>query len=131
MRAIQNIFRERHILEEIDHPLIVNLRYAFQDDENMFMVLDLMMGGDLRYHLDRLGGFSESAVKFLAAELVCSLSYLHSNKIVHRDLKPDNGKRDIGELIKEYFFLTFPFLTRCIFYHLLFSSPLCSFNYYC
>jgi serine/threonine protein kinase len=36
-----------HILQ-IDHTFIVNLRYAFQDDENCFFVLDLMLGGDLR-----------------------------------------------------------------------------------
>ena len=36
------------LLEEIDHPFVVNLRYAFQDDENCFFVLDLMLGGDLR-----------------------------------------------------------------------------------
>lgn len=33
---------------KVDHPFIVNLRYAFQDDENCFFVLDLMLGGDLR-----------------------------------------------------------------------------------
>ncbi|KAI8905694.1 kinase-like protein [Powellomyces hirtus] len=90
MRAVPNIFRERAILEEIDHPFVVNLRFAFQDDENMFMVLDLMNGGDVRYHLDRLGGFSPDVVRFIAMELVCALSYLHKKHIVHRDLKPDN-----------------------------------------
>lgn len=35
-------------LNQIDHPFIVNMRYAFQDDENCFFVLDLMLGGDLR-----------------------------------------------------------------------------------
>lgn len=34
--------------KQVDHPFIVNLRYAFQDDENCFFVLDLMLGGDLR-----------------------------------------------------------------------------------
>ncbi|ORX40421.1 kinase-like protein [Piromyces finnis] len=90
IRAVQNIIRERYILEEIEHPFIVNLRYAFQDDENMFMVIDLMMGGDLRYHLDRLGGFSEEMVRFFASEISCALNYLHNKNILHRDLKPDN-----------------------------------------
>ncbi|KAJ3169257.1 hypothetical protein HDU88_001054 [Geranomyces variabilis] len=90
MRAVPNIFRERAILEEIDHPFVVNLRFAFQDDENMFMVLDLMNGGDMRYHLDRLGGFPQAVVRFIAMELVCALSYLHKKQVVHRDLKPDN-----------------------------------------
>ncbi|KNC96698.1 AGC/YANK protein kinase [Spizellomyces punctatus DAOM BR117] len=90
MRATPNIFRERAILEEIEHPFVVNLRFAFQDDENMFMVMDLMMGGDLRFHVDRMGGFSEDAMKFITMELVCALDYLHRKLIVHRDLKPDN-----------------------------------------
>jgi serine/threonine kinase 32 len=92
MHATQNILRERSILEELSHPLIVNLRFAFQDDENLFMVLDLMMGGDLRFHLDQVGGFREEVVKVWAAEVVCSVEYLHKHGIVHRDLKPDNSK---------------------------------------
>ncbi|CAJ0745303.1 16590_t:CDS:10 [Entrophospora sp. SA101] len=90
MRAIGNIIQERRLLEEIEYPLICNLRYAFQDDENMFMVLDLMLGGDLRFHLERQGRMKEDVVKFYAAEISLGLDYLHSKNIVHRDIKPDN-----------------------------------------
>jgi serine/threonine kinase 32 len=90
MRAVDNILSERRLLEQIDFNLIVNLRYAFQDDENLFMVLDLMLGGDLRFHLDRLGCLPEEHVQFYAAQLALSLHYLHSRNIIHRDLKPDN-----------------------------------------
>lgn len=64
MKAVANVIQERRLLEEVgasavcnlcthrgsqvDHAFIVNLRYAFQDDENCFFVLDLMLGGDLR-----------------------------------------------------------------------------------
>ena len=70
MKAVPNIIQERRLLEEVsteknpysvliracgdmqvDHPFVVNLRYAFQDDENCFFVLDLMLGGDLRCQL--------------------------------------------------------------------------------
>ncbi|KAI9487578.1 MAG: kinase-like domain-containing protein [Benjaminiella poitrasii] len=90
MKAIDNILSERKLLEHIDYSLIVNLRYAFQDDENLFMVLDLMLGGDLRFHLDRLGALPEKHVQFYAAEIALSLNYLHNKNIIHRDLKPDN-----------------------------------------
>ncbi|KAI9286196.1 hypothetical protein BC943DRAFT_359373 [Umbelopsis sp. AD052] len=90
MRAVDNIISERRLLEQIDYSLIVNLRYAFQDDENLFMVLDLMLGGDLRFHLERVGTLPEDQVRFYAAELALGLNYLHRRRIVHRDLKPDN-----------------------------------------
>lgn len=89
-KAVANIIQERRLLEEIDHPFLVNLRYAFQDDENAFYVLDLMLGGDLRFHLERKGFIKEEAVRFWAAEVSCALEYLHRQRIIHRDLKPDN-----------------------------------------
>ncbi|KAI9217361.1 AGC/YANK protein kinase [Blastocladiella britannica] len=90
MKAVENIIQERRLLEEIDCVLVCNLRFAFQDDENLFMVIDLMLGGDLRFHLDRQGCLKEDVVKFYVAEVALGLGHLHSKKIVHRDLKPDN-----------------------------------------
>ncbi|KZT07727.1 kinase-like protein [Laetiporus sulphureus 93-53] len=89
-KAVANIIQERRLLEEIDHPFVVNLRYAFQDDQNCFFVLDLMLGGDLRFHLERLGRIPEKVVQFWTAELCSALDYLHRQRIVHRDMKPDN-----------------------------------------
>ncbi|KAF9129807.1 hypothetical protein BGW39_003807 [Mortierella sp. 14UC] len=90
MRAVENIIQERRLLEEVEFPLICNLRYAFQDDENLFMVLDLMLGGDLRFHLERAGPMREDVVRFYIAELALALDALHSRRVIHRDLKPDN-----------------------------------------
>ncbi|CAO3644039.1 unnamed protein product [Mucor hiemalis] len=90
LNATSNILTERKILERIEHPLIVNLRYAFHDEENLFMVLDLMLGGDLRFHLDRLGQFNELQVRFYVADLILSINYIHKQWIIHRDIKPDN-----------------------------------------
>ncbi|KAI9471354.1 hypothetical protein LPJ78_004532 [Coemansia sp. RSA 989] len=90
MKAHANTLRERDILEEIDHPFIVNLRFSFQDDSAMFMAMDLMIGGDLRFHIMRRR-FFEGVIKFWIAELACAVHHLHAiHHIVHRDIKPDN-----------------------------------------
>lgn len=87
--SVRNIIRERNMLEHLDHPLVCNLRFAFADDAYMYMVLDLMLGGDLRFHLNRKN-FTENAVRIWISELACALRYLHSKHVAHRDIKPDN-----------------------------------------
>ncbi|ROT36592.1 kinase-like protein [Sodiomyces alkalinus F11] len=87
--SVRNIIRERRMLEHVNHPFICNLRYSFQDIEYMYLIVDLMSGGDLRFHISRKT-FTEDAVRFWIAELGCALRYIHGQGIIHRDVKPDN-----------------------------------------
>lgn len=64
----------------VDDPLTRHCRY---------LVVDLMNGGDLRFHISRKS-FTEDAVRFWIAELGCALRYIHKQGIIHRDVKPDN-----------------------------------------
>uniref|UniRef100_A0A1A8EFU6 non-specific serine/threonine protein kinase n=2 Tax=Nothobranchius kadleci TaxID=1051664 RepID=A0A1A8EFU6_NOTKA len=61
-----------------------------EDEEDMFMVVDLLLGGDLRYHLQQNVQFSEDAVRLYLCEMALALDYLRSQHIIHRDVKPDN-----------------------------------------
>uniref|UniRef100_G1LVY5 non-specific serine/threonine protein kinase n=3 Tax=Ailuropoda melanoleuca TaxID=9646 RepID=G1LVY5_AILME len=87
---VRNVFRELEILQEIEHVFLVNLWYSFQDEEDMFMVVDLLLGGDLRYHLQQNVQFSEDTVRLYICEMALALDYLRSQHIIHRDVKPDN-----------------------------------------
>uniref|UniRef100_A0A8C5BYL4 Serine/threonine kinase 32C n=1 Tax=Gadus morhua TaxID=8049 RepID=A0A8C5BYL4_GADMO len=87
---VRNVFRELEILQEIEHVFLVNLWYSFQDEEDMFMVVDLLLGGDLRYHLQQNVQFTEDAVRLYLCEMTLALDYLQNQHIIHRDVKPDN-----------------------------------------
>jgi serine/threonine protein kinase len=50
--------------------------------------MNIMEGGDLRYHLSKLTVFTEGEAKFMLASVLLALEYLHSKFIVHRDVKP-------------------------------------------
>lgn len=81
---------ERKILEDIDHPFIVHLKFAFQTDTKLYMILEYFTGGELFFHLKTNGRFAEERAKFYAAEIVLALECLHHHTIVYRDLKPEN-----------------------------------------
>ena len=50
-RSVNSVLNERKVLAQLSHNFIVNVRYAFQDTDNLYLVMDLLTGGDLRYHL--------------------------------------------------------------------------------
>ena len=81
---------EREFLSKLHHPFIVNMICAFQDYENLYLVMDLLTGGDLRYHYCRIRRFTEEETKFFTSCLLLGLEYIHSNNIIHRDIKPEN-----------------------------------------
>lgn len=60
------------------------MKYAFQDDQALHLMLDLMSGGELQFHLNRMGMIPEKLVQFYAAGLVLALGYLHQKNIVYR-----------------------------------------------
>lgn len=88
--SIKMIQNELLLLKHIRHPFLINMHYAFQSREYLYIILDYMSGGDLRYHICRQRTFTEQQVKFFISCLLLALEYLHSNKLVHRDVKPEN-----------------------------------------
>eukprot|EP01121_Diplochlamys_sp_Union-15-3_P009082 TRINITY_DN2450_c0_g2_i3.p1 TRINITY_DN2450_c0_g2~~TRINITY_DN2450_c0_g2_i3.p1 ORF type:complete len:421 (-),score=96.71 TRINITY_DN2450_c0_g2_i3:80-1342(-) len=81
---------EKAILQQIAHPFIVKLHYAFQTKDKLYMVLDYINGGELFFHLKKEGKFNVDRVRLYAAEIASAMAHLHSLGIVYRDLKPEN-----------------------------------------
>ena len=78
------IIYERDLLSKINHPFISNLKFSFQDDDKLYLVMDLLSGGDLRFHLYKQKVFTEQQTKFYIACVILALEYLHKNKIIHK-----------------------------------------------
>ena len=89
-KSEKSINSEREFLSILNHPFIVNMHYAFQDRDNLYLVMDMLSGGDLRYHISRYRRFSEEQTRFFIACMVYTLEYIHGNNVIHRDIKPEN-----------------------------------------
>ena len=89
-KCYEDIIYEQELCSRIEHPFIAPLVFSFQDKEFLYMVNDLMSGGDLRYWYIQKKIFTEKECKFIVACIILALEYLHTNKIIHRDLKPEN-----------------------------------------
>lgn len=62
-RSVKSVMNERQILTQLNNPFLVNMYYAFQDRENLYLVMDLLNGGDLRYHICRYRRFDEETTR--------------------------------------------------------------------
>ncbi|XP_012863278.3 G protein-coupled receptor kinase 4 isoform X1 [Echinops telfairi] len=83
---------EKRILEKVHSRFVVSLAYTYETKDSLCLVLTMMNGGDLKFHIYNLGlpGFEEQRAVFYAAELCCGLEDLQRERIAYRDLKPDN-----------------------------------------
>ena len=89
-RSEKSIQSERELLSNLYQPFIVNMISAFQDFNNLYLVMDLFKGGDMRYHIFLNKKFNEIQSKFFISNIILGLEYIHKNKIIHRDIKPEN-----------------------------------------
>ena len=58
-RSVNSVMNEKKFLCQLNHPFLVNMQFAFEDRENLYLVIDLMSGGDLRYHIGKRRRFTE------------------------------------------------------------------------
>lgn len=87
---VSQVVNERNALALTKSPFCVQLYYSLQTVSSVYLVMEYMVGGDLKSLLSVYGFFDENMAAFYIAEVCLALQYLHNHKIIHRDIKPDN-----------------------------------------
>ena len=89
---VEGVLREKNIMSSLDHPFVVNLVATYHDDTSLYMLIDLVQGGELFsvIHTDVRDGVPNANSRFYAACILEGLSHLHHRHISYRDLKPEN-----------------------------------------
>ncbi len=87
---VAHVRAERDILTLAKNPWIVDLRYSFQDEKYLYLVMEFLGGGDLMTLLMRKDILSEEESRFYTAQTVLAVESVHALNYIHRDLKPDN-----------------------------------------
>lgn len=99
-RSVPSVMNERNLLAMLKNDFIVNMHFAFQDRENLYLILDLLEGGDLRYHISKHKTFTEEQTKFFIANIITSLDFIHNQGVIHRDIKPENLVLDANGYVR-------------------------------
>jgi serine/threonine protein kinase len=93
-QEVEHTLAERSILKSVKHPFMINLKFSFQTETKLYLVLDFVCGGELFFHLQRSRRFPyglrcvlyasrltlvlrEAQARFYAAEIILALEYLH------------------------------------------------------
>jgi serine/threonine protein kinase len=87
---VMHVRTEKEILTTARSKWVVNLRYSFQDEYFLYLVMDFLPGGDFMSLLMKKDILTEEEAKFYTAEMILAVDDVHKMNTIHRDLKPDN-----------------------------------------
>eukprot|EP01097_Dermamoeba_algensis_P006627 TRINITY_DN412_c0_g1_i8.p1 TRINITY_DN412_c0_g1~~TRINITY_DN412_c0_g1_i8.p1 ORF type:complete len:376 (-),score=98.78 TRINITY_DN412_c0_g1_i8:277-1404(-) len=82
--------REISIMKKIDHPNILKLFEVYEEEEDFYLVMELVNGKELFDKIVDRGQYSEKDASNIVKQIVAAIEYLHDKGIAHRDLKPEN-----------------------------------------
>ncbi len=86
----QKLVNEIDIHQRLKHERILEMKDCFEDDECVYMLLELCRNGELSTFIQSKGALPESEALWLFKQIVEGVKYLHDNNVIHRDLKPSN-----------------------------------------
>ncbi|KAI0712771.1 kinase-like domain-containing protein [Cerioporus squamosus] len=89
-KAKTKLYAEIKIHKSLEHPNIVQFQDCFEDEENVYMTLELCHNGSLMDMLRRRRRFTEPEARFFMVQLIGACHYMHTHQVIHRDLKLGN-----------------------------------------
>lgn len=86
----QQVMNEVKVLKALKHPCIIKIEDVVDSPDVLYIVLELVDGGELFDKVVSIGQYDEPTAKLMSYQMVCAVKYLHDEGITHRDLKPEN-----------------------------------------
>lgn len=86
----ESLDNEIQVLRRLDHPNIVRLSDVFEDKSYVYLVMELVTGGELFDRIVEKGSYTEKDASSLIKQVLEAVDYMHERGVVHRDLKPEN-----------------------------------------
>mmetsp|Transcript_81445 Transcript_81445/g.230790 ORF Transcript_81445/g.230790 Transcript_81445/m.230790 type:complete len:320 (-) Transcript_81445:125-1084(-) len=90
LKQVDHINNEKRLMSQIDYPFVVNMMGYAKDEHYVYIVMEIISGGELFTHLRRARKFTDDQSKFYAAQTGAAFAHIHGKNIIHRDLKPEN-----------------------------------------
>ncbi len=101
-RTDEGVLHEVAIMNQLDHPHIVKVIDFFEEEENYYIVMELMAGGDVFDRIIAMNQYTEADARDLAKFLLETVNYMHQSGIAHRDLKPQNLLLRVSHVVSSF-----------------------------
>ena len=88
--SLERVLMEAHMIRALKHPNIIQLEDVFSDQNTLFLVMELVRGGDLFDRIIARGRYAEGPAKEVMQQTLSAMQFMHDKNVAHRDMKPEN-----------------------------------------